>query len=129
MSKLYARQIVDIVLTQKTPAEAGVSKLLIFGCGGRIRTYDLQVMSPSPQGKLFNKIRWISAIGWCRVALVLPLAEQAAFDLGHATLVIGRREQVSVALHGHLDRAVPGEGHHLLDAEALLYPQAHGEVP
>ena len=37
--------ISDIMRTQKGPACAGPFKSLIFGCGGRIRTCDLQVMS------------------------------------------------------------------------------------
>ncbi len=45
MLPLSDKAISDTLRTQNGPSCAGPCKLLIFGCGGRIRTYDLQVMS------------------------------------------------------------------------------------
>jgi len=53
------------------------------------------------------------------------LSQQLRLDHGHGLLVVGRREQVAVAFHGHLDRGVASEGHNLLDREALLDPERH----
>ena len=54
--------------------------------------------------------------------------QQLRLDHRHCLLVIWRGEQVAVAFHGHLDRGVTCEGHDLLDREALLDPELHGEV-
>lgn len=42
--------------------------------------------------------------------------------------MVGRREQVAIALHGHLNRRVASKGHQLLDRESLLDQERDGEV-
>ena len=56
-------------------------------------------------------------------------SEDPKLNLRHRILMIRRRENVPVALHGHLHRGVASEGHRLLDREPLPRSGRHREVP